>query len=216
VQTEYRPCRIPYPGGGFQNCRWGFFGRWGGDGRWIFLSYLAGADGETRPSKIFVDSAGAIYIAGVSSGDFPVTAGAFQAAKDGPGGAAFFAKIDPGGSRILFATYLGNAHPVGLAVDSQGSVFVSMSLAREGMPLRRPLPGMAASIETGYVAKLAPDGSDLVLGTYIGGPGVRSGAGALTTDRDGNLYVTGGCFSETSRRGKGRACRLRPAPSSAV
>ncbi len=34
VQADYRPCRRPLgPPGAIANCRWGFFGKWGRDGR---------------------------------------------------------------------------------------------------------------------------------------------------------------------------------------
>ena len=87
---------------------------------------------------IAVDSAGDAYIAGETNDpNFPATAGAFQSSVPGGAGAnqlssppfsAFVAKLNPTGSAMIWASYLGgnaynDAHNLG--VGANGDVWVS-------------------------------------------------------------------------------------------
>jgi uncharacterized protein (TIGR03437 family) len=82
------------------------------------LAYATGLRGGT-PNSLAVDSAGRAFVAGVSSGNLPVTPGAWQTnflfTFCGPGCQfvppptnAFVAAFDPAGASLVFATYLGS------------------------------------------------------------------------------------------------------------
>ena len=99
-------------------------------------------------SAIAVDSIGDAYITGYAvSGDFPVTNGAYMtqdpsglANEDGNNPVAFFSKLNPAGSQLLYSTFMGGAgcglgigagydglRDVGnaIAVDPNGDVYLA-------------------------------------------------------------------------------------------
>ncbi len=92
----------------------------------VYSTYLGGS-GEDFGYGIAVDSAGNAYVTGfTSSTDFP-TANPLQAVNDGDGN-AFVAKLNPGGSALVYSTYLGGSGGetgIGIAVDSAGNAYVT-------------------------------------------------------------------------------------------
>lgn len=78
----------------------------------IYSTYLGGStlDGATA---IAVDAAGSAYVAGqTASTDFPVTPGAFQASNNAAAAKtanAFVAKLNAGGTALIYSTYLGGS-----------------------------------------------------------------------------------------------------------
>jgi hypothetical protein len=101
--------------------------------------------------------------------------------------------IDP---TLAYSTYLGGVgaeQPTGIAVDSNGSVYVAgytnsddFSLTTIGQP--------SISANHVFVAKLDPTGSGLMYADYIGGDGNDYGVG-LALDNANNVYVTGSTTS---------------------
>ena len=107
----------------------------------VYSTYLGGSTYD-RASAIAVDSSGAAYIAGQAwSADFPVTKGAFQTlCAPGPGANnaltggcatasnAFLTKLAPGGSNLVYSTFLGGSHYAAanaLAIDAQGRAYIA-------------------------------------------------------------------------------------------
>ena len=107
------------------------------------------------------------------------------------------AKIASDGSAVLWATYLGGSDydsiEASIDVDPEGYVYVGLQTRSLDIPTT---PGALDRTHNGgvdwYVAKLLPDGSDLVYGTYIG----DAGDNWLNTH---NLVVddAGHCYSST-------------------
>ena len=99
-------------------------------GQGLIFSTLLGGSYSDGISGIAVDATGCYVTGSTSSGDFPVTQGAFATAK--PSQAAsyssgFVAKLDPTGASLLYSTFLGgnnNDTPYAIAIDS-GSAYVS-------------------------------------------------------------------------------------------
>jgi len=179
----------------------------------IFSTYVGGTGGDAAYG-LSVDSSGNAYIVGqTASKDFPATAGAFQSVN--PAGAtSFVAKLNPSGSGLVYATYLGGTSSISylccdaaaaVAVDGAGNAYVAGATYADGFPVT---PGalqtkIASSLASNaYVAKLDPSGSSLVYSTFLGGsgqvqfnigPAVIAGdvATALAVDGAGNAYVTG-------------------------
>ncbi|MEA2204292.1 MAG: hypothetical protein QOE77_1068 [Blastocatellia bacterium] len=102
-----------------------------------YSTYLGGANDQTG-FGIAVDSSGNAYVTGVtSSGNFP-TANPIQGANAGFGTDAFVTKLNPGGSGLVYSTYLGGSGSEsgqGIAVDATGSAFVTGYTASTDFPL---------------------------------------------------------------------------------
>lgn len=90
-------------------------------------TFLGGA-GEDGGYGIAVDSAGSAYVTGYTeSSDFPTTAGALDIDFNGDWD-AFVAKLDPTGSDLTYATFLGGSAEddgYGIAVDSEGQAYLT-------------------------------------------------------------------------------------------
>jgi uncharacterized protein (TIGR03437 family) len=138
------------------------------------LLYAAafGGNGTESPLDLSVDGDGNAYVMGeTSSTNFP---GASTGAIPTPSG-SFIAKVDPTGSKILYASYGGAQEiPIALAVDSAGAAYVS---------------GLTGLLGTGnlFVRKYTADGTAVAYktdlpqtaGSQVSGMAVDS-AGTLT------------------------------------
>jgi hypothetical protein len=172
----------------------------------IYSTYLGGI-GWDDGIRITVDSAGNAYVTGATySTDFPITAGAYQTICDhgnncGTNGDAFVAKLNPAGSALIYATYLGGSGQDfggGIAVDGEGNAYVAGFTLSTDFPTMNPLQpncgGGKPTCEDGFVAKLNSTGSALIYSTYLGGSG-NDGAGGIALDRTGNAYISGSTTS---------------------
>jgi hypothetical protein len=108
----------------------GFIAKLGPAGNGLIYATYLGADGGAVPQAIAVDSAGDVYATGYTwSASFPTTEAAFQTEFAGTPSYsnAFVAKLNPGGTGLLYATYLGGSGPRNegdygnaIAIDSFG------------------------------------------------------------------------------------------------
>src|SRR5205085_11127480 len=72
----------------------------------IYSTYLGGSRLD-RVNAIALDSAGNVYATGsTQSTDFPVTTGVLQGTCKCAGSDVFLAKLNPGGSALVYSTYL--------------------------------------------------------------------------------------------------------------
>jgi len=146
----------------------------------VYATYLGGSASDNL-GAIAVDAAGNAYLAGsTSSLDFPAMPGAFDTSANGVFG-AFVAKLDPTGTTLVYATYLGGTVPLspgglassaatGIAVDGSGSAYISGQAITADFPTTGGVVGPASFGSTdGFVAKLDPAGSTLEYATYLGG-----------------------------------------------
>jgi hypothetical protein len=161
----------------------------------VYSTYLG--DG-TEGTAIAVDAAGSAYVTGDTGWMyFPTTANSFQPSYGGNQD-AFVTKFNPGGSALVYSTYLGGSeteYGQGIAVDSFGNAYVTGYTDSSDFPTANPIQGCAkcgASIPPydAFVTKLDPTGSVLVYSTYLGGSGWDYGEG-IAVDAAGNAYVTG-------------------------
>lgn len=146
------------------------------DGSVGYATYFSNS--ATLPNAIAVDSAGSVYLTGVSYGGLQTTAGAYRTSCacifiPPPFGAAsmndaFLARFDAAGSRLIFATYIGAAViPNAIALAPDGSAYIA---------------GYASS-----VYRLDASGSALLA---TGDAGVNAQTMAVAPD-DGTLYLAG-------------------------
>ncbi len=164
----------------------------------VYSTYLGGS-GDDSGYGIAVDSTGNAYVTGeTDSTNFP-TSRPLQASSGG-GSDAFVAKLNSGGSALVYSTYLGGSSQdfgQGIAVDSAGNAYVSGVTNSTDFPTASPLQAVfGGGVDYGdaFVAKLNPTGSALVYSTYLGGSSDDEGHG-IAVDSAGNAYVSGGTFS---------------------
>ena len=168
----------------------------------VYSTYLGGTDGDVGIA-IFVDVAGGAYVAGnTSSVDFPTTVLAFDSTlNDGMNVSdndAFVARLDPAGSALAYATYLGGTGfdiAGDIAVDAMGQAYVTGGTNSGDFPTT-PLAfqqSYGGGFLDAFVTKLNVLGSTLVYSTYLGGPDPQNDfGGSIAIDGAGNAYVAGG------------------------
>ncbi|MFX0194684.1 MAG: SBBP repeat-containing protein [Candidatus Hodarchaeota archaeon] len=167
-----------------------------------FSTYIGGSDWE-HIRDICADNQGNIYITGgTASTNFPTTPGAYDRTFD-PGHTGsfgpcdvFVTKFDPNGN-LVWSTFLGGSaydRGYGIEVDNQGYVYVA-GRAGPGFPTKNAFqstfqgsgtPSTGYGEQNAFVAKIKPDGSDLVWSSYVG---VGSMCRDMAIDDNGDIYV---------------------------
>ena len=142
-----------------------------------YSTYLGGA-GIERATSVAVDSSGNAYITGYTdSTALATTAGAFQLSSAG-GVDAFVLKLSPGGSSIVYWTFLGGSgddRGFSIAVDSSGFAYVTGQTQSTNFPVVSAFRTTLSGNRDAFVTKLNTAGSGLVYSTYLGGGGSDSG-----------------------------------------
>ncbi len=180
----------------------------------VYATYLGGS-GEDVGDAIEVDSAGNVYVTGVTeSTNFP-TQNAYQPQPGGnscsnpPCSDAFVSKLNAAGNALVFSTYLGGnrdenngildsgtrAMALGIDVDSAGNVYVTGLTESPNFPtVNQAFTDPDGAFSDIFVSKFQPNGQALLYSTYIGGSGADY-SGDIAVDDAGNAYVAGGTLS---------------------
>jgi hypothetical protein len=156
-----------------------------------YSTYLGGS-GTDSAFSLAVDATGNAYITGsTGSTNFPTTTPA-QAANAGNTD-VFVAKLNNGGSALVYATYIGGAGDEtanGIIVDATGSAHLVGVTDSADFPVHNAVHGTIAGATDAFVVKLAPNGASLTYATYLGGTDIDIGTG-VAIDAAGNTYVSG-------------------------
>lgn len=182
----------------------------------VYAGFI-GAQKRVTPFGLTVDKTGAVYVGGstcaTENDGFPVTVGPDLTYNGGPQD-GWVAKINPAGTALVYAGYIGGAGAApddsclgnneqvnGVAVDSTGHAYVAgFTKSHENtFPNGADGGGFAGGMIPGYqqtqgglldafVVKVKPDGSGFDYGTFLGGGGVDAGTG-INVDAAGNAYV---------------------------
>jgi uncharacterized repeat protein (TIGR02543 family) len=137
---------------------------------------------------IAVDSAGSAFLTGsTNTTDFQTTPGAFQGPPGPTGGGAFAATLNPSGSGLGYAAFLGDAFGSGIALDPTGSSYITGLTSAPDYPTTPGAfqPGYAGNGDA-FATKLNSTASSLSYSTYLGG-----GGQSLTVSVRGWGVVTG-------------------------
>ena len=172
---------------------------------------------ETIATGVAVDALGNFYLVGTTKDAYlPTTSGAFQPSFPTASGATalgYVAKFSPvnspGGSSLVYASYLGGtdktayAQTAGVAADAGGNAYVTGITASSAFPVTpgsyQTTGGVGCGL-TGFVTKIKPDGSGLVWSTLLGNLtnpasggyyGPVDAIGPIQVDANGNVYVAG-------------------------
>ena len=179
-----------------------FVSKLNSDATSLVYSTLLCSSANDEALAIAVDRDGNAYVAGATSaGDFPTTAGAVRRQPGGDGNEAFIAKLNSGGTALLYSTYLGGTAAdvaTGVAVDSQGNAYVT------GYTRSTDFPITAAAVqsrhadrglfEDAFIALVNSTGTSLLHSTYLGGQ-ANDRASAIALDTTGAVYVAGSTTS---------------------
>lgn len=160
----------------------------------LFSTYVGGSGYDTI-RDITADSEGNIYVTGgTQSPNFTTTPGAYDRRHNGNVD-VFVTKLSPTG-RVIWSTLLGGPHhdrAYAIAVDAQGFVYLA-GRAGPGFPttggaFQRAYQGSKVSLygdQNAFVAKLSPDGSNLLFASYFGTMDLIRD---LVVDQSGNIYI---------------------------
>lgn len=112
------------------------------------------------------------------------------------GSNAFVTKLDSSGN-IVFSTSIGPPGSYGnsIAVDAAGNIWAGGQTTANNLPLVNALQSSGNFGGTGFLVKMALDGT-VVYSSYLGGLLGNSGVNGVATDQSGNVYVTG--FTDAS------------------
>src|SRR5206468_1768913 len=117
---------------------------------------------------IAVSMGGDAFIAGSTfSNDFPVVS-PFKA-QNGGNGDAFIARLNPAGTALVYASYLGGSgadEAAGVALDSNGNAYLVGDTASTDFNLVNPLQRDNRGLQDVFITKVNPNGSALVYSTY--------------------------------------------------
>ncbi|MEO8380533.1 MAG: SBBP repeat-containing protein [Acidobacteriota bacterium] len=171
----------------------------------VYSTYLGGS-GVDQISSVATDAAADTFITGATtSPDFPTSVGAFQSTKAGaaptlappdPGTSdVFIAKLNPAGTALLYATYLGGTNDDagnGVTVDAVGNAYVVGTSYSTDFPTTAGAAQQVfgGSANDAFVTKLNATGSTLLYSTYLGGSGYDNGI-SVAIDSLGNAYIGG-------------------------
>ncbi|MFQ5604071.1 MAG: PQQ-binding-like beta-propeller repeat protein [bacterium] len=170
----------------------------------IYSTYLGGANGHDEIYGLDVDNNGAVYVVGRTSeirrGDpigFPITDGAFDQSFNGRVD-AFVTKLNPGGSGLVYSTFLGGNHieqAYGITVLENGKVFVTGGTSSPDFPVSTDAFDSEHNGSSDvFVASLSADGGNLEYSSYLGGSSLERGFD-IVNDEDGSLFITGDSHS---------------------
>ncbi len=167
----------------------------------VYAGYIGGS-GDDRGNAIAVDAAGNAYITGETNsaeGTFPdgdgfgALPGADQTQNGGVD--AFVAKVNPTGSALVYAGYIGGTSDDrghSIVVDAAGNAFIAgeTSSTQSSFPVAIGPDLTHNGGVDAFVAEVNPAGNGLVYAGYIGGAGDDRGKG-IALDPKGDVYVTG-------------------------
>ena len=156
-----------------------------------YATYLGGSLTE-RGTGVAVDTNGNAYITGfTTSADFPVVSAYDRSLGKRSDVDVFVAKLNPAGSALVYATYLGGSTGIdrafGIAVDGAGSAYVTGLTSGSDFPVTANAYQKGQASGGTFITKLAPAGNALVYSTYVAGATVAS----IAVDAQGNALITG-------------------------
>jgi hypothetical protein len=135
----------------------------------LYSTYLGGS-GTEQPTGIAVDGSGSVYITGyTNSPNFPLTD--LDPLQTGTNH-IFVAKLDPDGSNLIYADYIGGNNEdygMALALDSENNVYLTGGTSSSNFPVVTAYQGQQPGPYSGFLTKVSADGSTLLYSTYIGG-----------------------------------------------
>lgn len=163
--------------------------------------YLGGQGGETVEALAIAPDGGVI-VTGVTvlSPDFPTTPGAFDTEWGGEGGGglgandAFVARLSADGTTLEWSTFLGgNSKDCASALlcEPGGQILVAGETNSSDFPTTLGVFQPALLKLDCFIARLTDDGTDVLMGTYLGGDTDVDAIQSMALVPDGSIVVAG-------------------------
>ena len=185
-------------------------------GKLVYCTYLGGSGIDLYGDNIVVDATGSVCFAGTTtSPDFPTTTNAFSRSYQGGTGArgmgdAFVIKLNPAGSALDYASYIGrrgDERGASVTLDDDGNIWVAGETTSADFPTT---PDAFSRQNQGgtdtFFAQISPRSGSLLYASLLGGHGSespliaihRSGLIVLAGRTDSpDFPVTAGAFDAT-------------------
>jgi hypothetical protein len=174
----------------------GFITKLSADGQSRLFSTFLGGSGDDFIYGVALDTATNVYVTGsTTSTNFPTLSG--LSATNSGGSDVFVAKLDAGGTHLIYSTYVGgdtSDEAWGIAVDGSNTAWVAGHTLSTNFPTAQPLQAASGGADDGFLFALDPSGTVLGFSTYLGG-GFSDEPLALTLDAAGSAYVVGISYS---------------------
>lgn len=162
----------------------------------LLYSTFLGSEFDDEGHALTLDTETNVYLTGAtSSPDFPTTLGAYDTAHNGHID-AFVTKLNPGGSDLIYSTFLGGqSTDIGyaVAIGTDSSLYVTGETRFGDFPTT---PGAYDTTHNSvgdgdvFLTKFNASGSDLIYSTFLGGGEYEVGY-AIALDTAGSAYLTG-------------------------
>lgn len=164
-------------------------------------STLLGGTKREAAHAIAVDKAGNVYVTGFTdSSKFPTSPEAYTKQRHGEY-AAFLTTFDSTLTTLRHSTYLGGSgreQASALTIDGADNIYVTGWTTSNDFPTTTHAFSETHNGQAAFVSVLDPALSTLRYSTFLGGSGGTGGdhVHAIALDSVGNVYVTGGTWSD--------------------
>jgi hypothetical protein len=161
----------------------------------VFATYLGGSQVDVADA-IAIDSVDNVFVTGTTlSTNFPVTAGAFQAANAGSYD-AFVTELNSEGRALVYSTYLGGeGSDQANAIAVLGDVaYVAGFTYSHYYPVQDAVQSALGGAQDAFVTAIASGGNSLVWSTYCGGL-EDDQANGIAVDSSASAYIAGWTLS---------------------
>jgi gliding motility-associated-like protein len=180
----------------------------------LWATYLGGADTE-HPHSLIADNNNDLIILGTTfSNDYPVSNNALQKSKLNSLNQTtlIISKLTEDGSSLPASTYISGNNQDGLItntplytfyaddfrgdviVNNDNEIYIATCTNSPNLPIKNAFQATKGSGLDGYFAKLNPDLSELLWGSYLGGNGADA-LFSIKLNDDSMVYVAGGTSS---------------------
>jgi hypothetical protein len=161
----------------------------------VYATYLSGED--LFPNAIAVDQSGNAYVAGRADATLLATPNAFQPNYGGGPNDAFVLALNPTGSAVTYASYLGGSGSDwanAIAVDSAGHVYITGETSSSDFPIQNAFQDKLSAWST-FVTEFDPSAatgsSSLIYSSYLGGTSNSTVGYGIAVDGAGDVIVVG-------------------------